>query len=99
MGRPPRKLALTQKRLKTRMTREYSTLAISKPEEHVMLCTMNRLDVANAMNTQMVLDLMHCFEDLALDPKDFRCVIIPGAGEKAFCAGGDLKERKGMTDE
>jgi enoyl-CoA hydratase len=99
MGRPPRKLALTQKRLKTRMTREYSTLAISMPEEHVMLCTMNRLDVANAMNTQMGLDLMHCFEDLALDPKDVRCVIITGAGDKAFCAGGDLKERKGMTDE
>jgi len=27
-----------------------------------------------------------------------RCVILTGAGDKAFCAGGDLKERNGMTD-
>jgi enoyl-CoA hydratase/carnithine racemase len=26
-------------------------------------------------------------------------VVLTGAGERAFCAGGDLKERKGMTDE
>ena len=28
-----------------------------------------------------------------------RCVVITGAGEKAFSAGGDLKERNGMSDE
>ena len=88
-----------EKRPNSKMNREFSTLDISTPEEHVMQCTLNRPDVANAMNTQMGLDLMHCFEDLALDPKDVRCVVLTGAGDKAFCAGGDLKERKGMTDE
>jgi len=39
------------------------------------------------------------FEELALDPGDVRCVVVTGKGEKAFCAGGDLKERKGMSDE
>ena len=34
-----------------------------------------------------------------LDPGDTRTVIITGAGDKALCAGGDLKERDGMTDE
>lgn len=81
------------------MTREFSTLAIDRPEPHVLRVTLNRPQVANALNTQMGLDLMHCFEDLALDPGDVRCVVLTGAGERAFCAGGDLKERKGMTDE
>ena len=81
------------------MSRAFSTLEIAAPQTHVLQVTMNRPDVANAMNTQMGLDLMHCFEDLALDPKDARCVVLTGAGDKAFCAGGDLKERKGMTDE
>jgi enoyl-CoA hydratase/carnithine racemase len=51
------------------------------------------------MNTQMGLDLVRCFEDIALDPGEVRCIVLTGAGERAFCAGGDLKERKGMTDE
>ena len=31
-------------------------------------------------------------------PDDLRVVMITGAGDRAFCAGGDLKERNGMTD-
>jgi enoyl-CoA hydratase/carnithine racemase len=38
------------------------------------------------------------FEAFQLDLYDLRAIIVTGAGEKAFCAGGDLKERKGMTD-
>ncbi|MGH7043680.1 MAG: enoyl-CoA hydratase-related protein, partial [Acetobacteraceae bacterium] len=30
-------------------------------------------------------------------PGDIRCVVLTGAGERIFCAGGDLKQRKGMT--
>jgi enoyl-CoA hydratase/carnithine racemase len=44
-------------------------------------------------------DLVRYFEDVALDPKSLRCIVLTGAGDKAFCAGGDLKERRGMTDE
>src|SRR5205085_2416583 len=43
-------------------------------------------------------DLLACFEALAHDP-DARAVVFTGAGDKAFCAGGDLKERNGMSDE
>lgn len=75
------------------------TLLIERPEDHVVLVTMNRPDVANALNTQMGRDLMTWFEEIALDPGDVRCIVLTGAGDKAFCAGGDLKERKGMTDE
>jgi enoyl-CoA hydratase/carnithine racemase len=43
-------------------------------------------------------ELMELFEAFQLDLYDLRAIIVTGAGEKAFCAGGDLKERKGMTD-
>jgi enoyl-CoA hydratase len=82
-----------------RMTRDFETLTIAMPQPHVLLVTLNRPDAANAMNTQMGLDLVHFFEDLNLDPGETRCVVVTGSGDKAFCAGGDLKERKGMTDE
>jgi enoyl-CoA hydratase/carnithine racemase len=39
------------------------------------------------------------FGKLAFTPGDLRCVILTASGEKAFSAGGDLKERQGMTDE
>jgi enoyl-CoA hydratase len=76
----------------------YATLALSNPLAHVLQVTLNRPEVANAFNTQMATDLMHCFEQLALEPGDYRCIILTGAGERAFCAGGDLKERDGMSN-
>jgi enoyl-CoA hydratase len=36
---------------------------------------------------------------LKFTPRDLRCIIVTGSGDKAFCSGGDLKERKGMSDE
>jgi enoyl-CoA hydratase len=76
----------------------YATLALSNPLAHVLQVTLNRPEVANAFNTQMATDLMHCFERLALESGDYRCVVLTGAGERAFCAGGDLKERDGMSN-
>ncbi len=65
---------------------------------HVLKITLNRPDAANAFNTQMATELMHCFERLALDQADYRCAILTGAGDRAFCAGGDLKQRDGMSN-
>ena len=76
----------------------FTTLDISKPRPHVCQVTLNRPASANAFNTQMARDLVRFYEDLALDPADTRCVVMTGAGEKAFCAGADLKERDGMSD-
>jgi enoyl-CoA hydratase/carnithine racemase len=47
----------------------------------------------------MGLDLMELFEALSIDLEGVRAVILTGHGDKAFCAGGDLKERNGMSDE
>jgi enoyl-CoA hydratase/carnithine racemase len=59
---------------------------------------LNRPEALNAMNTAMGEDLLRCFESLFWD-RTVRAVVFTGAGEKAFCVGGDLKEREGMTDE
>ena len=81
------------------MALTYETLLVTQPAPHVSLVTMNRPEASNAVNTHMGQEMLQYFEDVSLDPKDTRCVILTGAGDKAFCAGGDLKERKGMTDE
>ena len=75
----------------------YETLMTSAPAEHVLQVTLNRPQAANAFNTQMALELGELFQGLADSPH--RCVILTGAGERAFCAGADLKERDGMSDE
>src|SRR4029077_12828317 len=67
--------------------------------EGLLLLILNRPQVANAMNTQMGRDLLAFFEAVNADPLAHRCIVMTGAGDKAFCAGGDLKERLGMTDD
>ena len=80
-------------------TPAFETLSVEPVDEHVAIVRLNRPDASNALNTQMGRDLVRYFEDVALDPKSLRCIVLTGAGDKAFCAGGDLKERRGMTDE
>ena len=64
----------------------------------VVTVTIDRPGQMNAMNTALGEDLLACFDALARDP-DARAVVFTGAGDRAFCAGGDLKERQGMSDE
>jgi enoyl-CoA hydratase len=81
------------------MNKSYETLQVATPQPLTLLVTLNRPDVANAMNTQMGLDLLDLFHTIAGAPNEQRCIVITGAGSRAFCAGGDLKERNGMTDQ
>jgi enoyl-CoA hydratase/carnithine racemase len=81
------------------MPKVYATLALSEPQPHTLQVTLNRPDAANAMNTQMGLDLLDLFGDLAASPRAYRAVVLTASGSRVFCAGGDLKERNGMTDE
>lgn len=76
----------------------YDTILVERPHPDVLLVTLNRPASANAMNTQMGLDLLDLFTELFAHPDHCRAVVLTGAGDKAFCAGGDLKERNGMTD-
>lgn len=68
---------------------DYETLALTVDGPFAHL-TLNRPHVKNAMNAQMVLDLIAAFEALAAN-RDVRAVVLSGAGG-TFCAGGDLQE-------
>lgn len=80
------------------MQREYQTLTLSRPADHVLEVVLDRPAAANAMNTQMGEDLLALWSALYRDAEDVRCVVVTGAGDRVFCAGADLKERHGMTD-
>ena len=76
----------------------YKTLALEPQGEHVLVVRLNRPEVRNALNTQMGRDQLDLWTRLAAQPGALRCVVLTGSGERAFCAGGDLKERDGMTE-
>ena len=79
--------------------REYRHLRVTRSDDgFIVTVEMNRPEALNAMNTAMGEDLLACFDALAWD-RTVRAVVLTGAGERAFCAGADLKERDGMTDE
>jgi len=61
----------------------------------VATITLNRPESANALNTQLALDITSALE-YAQENDDIWVAIITGAGNRAFCAGADLKERKNM---
>jgi len=77
----------------------YSTIECEMRQPNVLLVTLNRPQVRNAFNTQMGQEMLDLWTRLSADAGDARCVVITGAGEHAFCAGADLKERKGLTPE
>src|SRR5215475_10926630 len=60
-------------------------------EKHdgIAVVTMNRPDVRNAINAEMLCRLADAWQDVNDDPS-VRCAIFTGAGDKAFCAGADL---------
>lgn len=76
----------------------YNTLQVTQHAPHLLVVTLNRPEVLNAINTQMGRDLLDLWTRLATDGEAVRAVVLTGAGDRAFCAGGDLKERDGMTD-
>ncbi len=81
------------------MKDRYETLLTEDLGGGLLLLTLNRPHVANAMGTQLGKDLLHFWDSVNGEPGGHRCIILTGAGDKAFSAGGDLKERRGMTDE
>lgn len=76
----------------------YETLSLENPAPHVLLVKLNRPDSANALNTLMGEELRALWSSFYVEQGDTRCIVLTGAGEKIFCAGGDLKERNGMSD-
>ena len=66
-------------------------------EEHVGIITLNRPEAMNSLSGAVCSRLSEILEAIERDD-DIHAAIITGAGEQAFCAGIDLRERHGMSD-
>jgi enoyl-CoA hydratase/carnithine racemase len=62
----------------------------------VFIVTLNRPERMNALDRPTLVKGAKLIKEINYD-KEIRVVIVTGAGEKAFCAGADLKEREGMS--
>lgn len=69
---------------------DFSTIALSEPEEHVLLVTLDRPDRLNAITAEMTRELGTVVDAVDLD-RELRAVILTGAG-RGFCAGLDLTD-------
>jgi dihydroxynaphthoic acid synthetase len=70
---------------------------IYETKENICYLTLNRPEVFNALNHQLVKDVTSAL-NRAESETDVRVVILKGAG-KAWCAGGDLEELLKLTQE
>jgi enoyl-CoA hydratase len=61
-------------------------------ESGVGIVTLNRPDVLNAMNRKLGAELLDAVKSLEAD-SGIGCLVITGSGDKAFSAGGDIKEQ------
>jgi enoyl-CoA hydratase/carnithine racemase len=69
-----------------------------RQEGLVGVLTIERPDVYNCLNLETLFTMRQLIADIALD-KEVRVLIVTGAGDKAFCSGADLKERRTMTEQ
>ena len=69
---------------------------LTSREGGIVTITLNRQDKLNALNAQLVSDLLKTMHELEKD-HDVRAAIVTGAGEKAFAAGADIQAMSTMT--
>ena len=67
-------------------------------EDGVMKLTFNRPDAMNALSRDMMVAFTDGLEEAA-SSREIGCVVVRGAGEKAFCAGGDVKSMAAGRDQ
>ncbi len=67
-------------------------------EDDLVTLTIQRPEVMNCLSFPTLRRFRTLLAELR-DDLTLRCILITGAGDKAFCAGADLKERKSMPDE
>ena len=70
---------------------------LREEQDGISVLTLNRPEVMNAFNFELLRALDDAIKALRFNP-DIRVIIITGAGEKAFSAGADLKERRTLSD-
>src|SRR5205823_4517635 len=65
-------------------------------DENVGIVTLNRPKELNALKIDLVHELANALEEFDRDDS-IRCIVLTGAGEKAFAAGADIKEMSDKT--
>lgn len=75
---------------------EYQHITVAN-EGGVRIITFNRPEVKNCIGTRMHRELVHAFDRFRSD-EDAKVAVITGAGDSAFCAGGDLKSNFHATE-
>ncbi len=73
-----------------------NTLELLRPSAHVAEVWLNRPEVRNAFNDEVIAELTQTFTQLAQEPQ-LRVVVLAARG-KAFCAGADLNWMRAMAD-
>lgn len=69
---------------------------IYEKRDHVAWVTLNRPEVLNARNEQLREELLQALKQAAAD-EDVYVIVITGTGNKAFCAGADIREFEKLT--
>src|SRR5687767_11539949 len=70
------------------------TIELTRIDEFALI-TLKRPDALNALSQALIRDLAEAFDQVAAS--DARALLITGAGNKAFCAGADIKELTGRA--
>jgi enoyl-CoA hydratase len=69
---------------------DYNTILVEQ-RGAVTLVTLNRPQALNALNSEVLAEMIHAFAAYDADDGQ-RCLVLTGSGEKAFAAGADIKE-------
>ena len=71
---------------------ETAPILLAETRGHIRLLTINRPERMNALSPELSDELIAAFVDAGADP-DIRAIILTAVGDRAFCAGADLKAR------
>ena len=71
---------------------------LTEKEDGVAILTLNRPEKLNAMNRQLNRELQEAVRAMNAD-EEVGCIVITGAGERAFSAGGDIHEQRERDQE
>ena len=81
------------------MDKTFEFLELDVRDSGLAVVTLNRPEVLNAFNTRTVIEVKEVFRWAGHENSGVRCIVLTGAGDRAFCSGADLKERGKITED
>jgi enoyl-CoA hydratase/carnithine racemase len=80
------------------MSTSYTTIRYETSADHVATITLDRPESLNAFDRQMCEEVRDAWRTVKMDPA-VHAVVLRGAGDRAFCAGLDIKKEYGQPDD